>query len=330
MSVGTSDGGVRCEICPKACRLLPGQSGSCRARVNIDGRVVPVTYGRPCSMHVDPIEKKPFFHFLPGTQIFSLATVGCNLHCQNCQNWEISQVDPRELPGFELPPDKVPVEAKKRRCTSVAYTYTEPLVAYEYIYDCAKACREAGLRNALVTAGYINPEPLRKLCPLIDAVTLDIKAMSDKFYREVCGATLAPVLRGIEIMKAEGVFIELSNLVVPTLNDTDELFRDLCRWVVTHVGAETPFHFLRFFPMYRMTHLPPTPLETLIRALAIAQAEGLKHVYVGNLEVPNGEDTFCAACARSLIRRSRYTISENRVQDGKCPDSGHAVNGVWK
>ncbi len=234
------------------------------------------------------------------------------------------------MPGFELPPDKVPVEAKKRRCTSVAYTYTEPLVAYEYIYDCAKACREAGLRNALVTAGYINPEPLRKLCPLIDAVTLDIKAMSDKFYREVCGATLAPVLRGIEIMKAEGVFIELSNLVVPTLNDTDELFRDLCRWVVTHVGAETPFHFLRFFPMYRMTHLPPTPLETLIRALAIAQAEGLKHVYVGNLEVPNGEDTFCAACARSLIRRSRYTISENRVQDGKCPDCGHAVNGVWK
>jgi len=321
---------VRCGICPRSCLIHPGQRGSCRIRVNVDGQLQAVTYGRPCSIHVDPIEKKPFFHFLPGTPILSLATVGCNLHCKNCQNWEISQCNPEDLPAYDLPPEKVPAEAQKHRCPSVAYTYTEPLIYYEYTHDCAQACKQAGIRNAIVTAGYINPEPLRKLCKVIDAATLDIKAMSDKFYREVCGASLAPVLRGIEIMKEEGVYLELSNLVVPTLNDTDPMFRDLCRWIVTHVGAETPFHFLRFFPMYRMTHLPPTPAETIIRAREIARAEGLKHVYVGNLDVPDGEDTFCAACGKRLIRRTRHTVTENIVKDGKCPYCGHALQGVWQ
>jgi pyruvate formate lyase activating enzyme len=321
---------VRCGICPKSCLIQPGQTGDCRIRVNVNGQVRAATYGLPCSVHVDPVEKKPFFHFLPGTRILSLATVGCNLHCLNCQNWEISQGNPADLPAYDLPPGKVPAEAKKNRCPSVAYTYTEPLVYYEYTYDCAKACKEAGFRNAIVTAGYVNPAPIRNLCQVIDAVTLDIKAMSDKFYREVCGASLAPVLRGVEIMKEEGVHLELSNLVVPTLNDSDAMLRDLCRWVVAQTGAETPFHFLRFFPLHRMTHLPPTPAETLLRARAIARAEGLKHVYVGNLDVPDGEDTFCAACAKPLIRRARYTVTENRVQDGKCPDCGHAVYGVWQ
>ena len=321
---------VRCGICPKGCLLEPGQRGDCRIRMNVAGRVQSITYGRPCSMHVDPVEKKPFFHFLPGTRIFSLATVGCNLHCQNCQNWEISQANPEDLPAYELPPEKVPAEATKRGCPSVAYTYTEPLVYYEYTYDCSVACKEAGLRNAIVTAGYVNPEPLRQLCQVIDAASLDIKAMSDKFYREVCGASLAPVLRGVEIMKAEGVYLELSNLVIPTLNDSDAMFRDLCRWVVAHVGAETPFHFLRFIPLHRMTQLPPTPLETLVRARDMARAEGLKHVYIGNLDVPDGEDTFCAACAKRLMRRLHHTLIENRVKDRKCPDCGQTVNGVWQ
>jgi len=326
----SSNQAVRCGICPRACLIQPGQRGECHIRVNVDGQLQSVTYGRPCTVHVDPIEKKPFFHFLPGSRILSLATVGCNLHCRNCQNWEISQANPEDLPAYDLPPEQVPAEAKKNHCPSVAYTYTEPLVYFEYTYDCSKACKQAGLRNAIVTAGYVNPAPLRKLCQVIDAASLDIKAMSDKFYREVCGASLAPVLRGIEIMKAEGVYLELSNLVVPTLNDSDEMFRDLCRWVVANVGAETPFHFLRFFPLYRMTHLPPTPAQTLLRAREIARAEGLKHVYVGNLELPDGEDTFCAACSKPLIRRARHTLIENRVKVGKCPDCGHAVQGVWK
>ena len=321
---------VQCGICPRSCLIQPGQSGDCRIRVNVDGQLQAVTYGRPCSIHVDPIEKKPFFHFLPGTQSLSLATVGCNLHCKNCQNWEISQSNPEDLPAYDLPPANVPAEAQKRHCPSVAYTYTEPLVYYEYTRDCSEACRQAGIRNVIVTAGSINPAPLRKLCKVIDAASLDIKAMSDKFYREVCGASLAPVLRGIEIMKEEGVYLELSNLVVPTLNDSDEMFRDLCRWVVTHVGAETPFHFLRFFPLYRMTHLPPTPAETILRAREIARAEGLKHIYIGNLEAADGEDTFCAACGTRLIRRTRHTVTENLLKDGACPHCRHAMQGVWK
>lgn len=323
-------GAVQCDICPRFCRIAPGQSGECRIRVNVGGELQAVTYGRPCSVHVDPIEKKPFFHFLPGTPVFSLATVGCNLHCQNCQNWEISQCNPEDLPAYELPPERVPGEAKKRGCPSVAYTYTEPLVYYEYTLDSSAACRQTGIRNAIVTAGYINPDPLRKLCRVLDAATLDIKALSDNFYREVCGATLAPVLRTVEILKEEGVYVELSNLVVPTLNDTDAMLRDLCRWVVAHAGPETPFHFLRFFPLYRMTHLPPTPAATLLRAREIARAEGLKHVYVGNLDVPDGENTFCAGCDKLLIRRARHTVEQNLVQDGKCPACGRAVQGVWK
>ena len=323
-------GAVHCGICPRFCRIAPGQSGECRIRVNVDGELQAVTYGRPCSVQVDPIEKKPFFHFLPGTSVFSLATVGCNLHCQNCQNWEISQCNPADRPAYRLPPEQVPVEARKRDCPSVAYTYTEPLVYYEYTRDSSQACRQTGIRNVIVTAGYINPDPLRNLCHVLDAATLDIKAMSDAFYREVCGATLAPVLRTIEILKEEGVYVELSNLVVPTLNDTDALFRDLCRWVVAHAGAETPFHFLRFFPLYRMTHLPPTPAETLLRAREIARAEGLKHVYVGNLDVPDGENTFCAGCHCLLIERARHTVAKNFVKDGKCPACDRAVQGVWK
>jgi pyruvate formate lyase activating enzyme len=312
------------------CLLPPGGRGDCRIRANREGRVQCLTYGRPCSLAVDPVEKKPFFHYLPGSRIFSLATVGCNLHCQNCQNWEISQARPEEAPAHDLPPEQVPVLARQQGCAAVAYTYTEPLVCFEYTCDCARACREAGVRNAIVTAGYVNPEPLRQLCRVLDAVTLDIKAMSDPFYREVCGASLAPVLRTIEILLAEGVYLELSNLVIPTCNDSDDMLRDLCRWVVAHAGAETPFHFLRFFPLHEMTELPPTPVATLVRAREIAHAEGLRHVYVGNLDLPGGEDTACAGCGQVLIRRRRYAILENRLCDGACPACGHAVHGVWK
>ena len=325
-----SDTALRCEICPAACLLAPGGIGACRARVNRDGRVQSVSYGRPCAIHVDPIEKKPFFHFLPGTPVLSLATPGCNLHCLNCQNSEISQADAADLPDYDLPPAAVSALARRHGCPSVAYTYTEPLVAYEYTTDCARACQAAGLRSAIVTAGYLNAEPMRRLCRVIQAATLDIKAMSDRFYRDVCGAALAPVLRSVEILLEEGVFLELSNLVVPTLNDTDQDLRDLCRWVKAHAGAETPLHFLRFVPLHRMAHLPPTPAATLSRARHLARAEGLKHVYVGNLEIPHGEETCCAACGRTLIRRRRHAVLENRLQDGRCPDCGQALHGVWQ
>jgi pyruvate formate lyase activating enzyme len=325
----SNDGDVRCGLCPKLCLIRPGESGECRVRINDGGELRAVTYGRPCSVHVDPIEKKPLFHFLPGTPILSLATAGCNLHCQNCQNWEISQCNPEDVPAYDLPPDQVPPLARRKACPSVAYTYTEPLVSFEYVRDCAQACRAAGLRNVLVTAAYLNPGPLTQLAPLIDAANVDIKAMSDAFYRDVCAATLSPVLAAIEKLKAGGVFLEITNLVIPTLNDTDVLFRDLARWVGAHVGAETPLHFSRFFPQHRMTHLPPTPIGILEHAREIARAEGLKHVYIGNAETAGGDDTVCAGCAAALVRRQRYVVAQNRIRDGGCPDCGRRVNGVW-
>lgn len=320
---------VRCGLCPKFCLIGPGESGECRIRINDQGQLRAVTYGRPCSVHVDPIEKKPLFHFLPGTPILSLATAGCNLHCQNCQNWEISQCNPEDLPAYDLPPEQVALLAKRRACPSVAYTYTEPLVCFEYVRDCARACCAAGLRNVLVTAAYINPGPLKELAPLIQAANVDIKALSDTFYRDVCGATLKPVLAAIETLQAGGVFLEITNLVIPTLNDADDMIRDLARWVAGHTGAETPLHFSRFFPQYRMTHLPPTPVGTLEKARDIARAEGLKHVYIGNAETKGGDDTICAGCATVLVRRQRFAVGENRIRAGKCPDCGRRVHGVW-
>ena len=321
---------VQCTICPKRCRIPPGHSGECRIRINLDGALVASTYARPCAVHVDPMEKKPLFHFFSGEPILSVATAGCNLHCKFCQNAEISQGNPEDVPAFELQPADVPALAKKHGCRHVAYTYTEPLASYEYTLDCCKAARGAGLRNVLVTAGYISEEPLRALLPCVDAANVDIKAFSDAFYRDVCSATLEPVLRTVLVMKEMGVHVEITNLVIPTLNDSDELFGKLCAWMRDQAGVEMPLHFSRFFPLYRMTHLPPTPIETLLRARDVAKQAGLKHVYVGNAEVADGETTFCAGCGERLVVRQRYVIRENRVTAaGACPACGKKVYGVW-
>lgn len=320
---------VQCELCPKGCVIAPGQSGDCRIRVNLDGTLCAVTYGFPCSVHVDPMEKKPLFHFLPGTAILSLATVGCNLHCKNCQNWEISQRNPEETEASPLPPEAIPPLARRTGCRSVAYTYTEPMVFYEYTLDSCIRVREAGLKNVLVTAGYINPKPLRELCRYVDAANIDLKAFSDSFYRDICGGTLQPVLDTLVLTKSLGVEVEVTNLVIPTLNDRDEDLAALCRWVKRELGPETPLHFSRFFPHYRMRHLPPTPADTLVRARDLARAEGLQYVYVGNILIEEGATTFCPGCGTPLVRRSQYVILSNRVRNGRCPDCGWAIYGVW-
>lgn len=325
-----SGGLIQCELCPKGCVIGPGQSGDCRIRVNLDGKLCAVTYGFPASVHVDPMEKKPLFHFLPGTGILSLATVGCNLHCKNCQNWEISQRNPEEVEAAPLPPEGIPPLARRTHCLSVAYTYTDPAAYYEYALDSCRLCREAGLRNVLVTAGYINPEPMRELCRYVDAANIDLKAMSDSFYRTVCDGTLPPVLDALVLAKSLGVEVEVTNLIIPTLNDSDADLVPLARWVKENLGPETPLHFSRFFPHYQMRHLPPTPEDTLVRARELARAEGLKHVYVGNLPTRDGETTFCPGCGAALIRRDRYVILSNRLRDGRCPDCGREVYGIWK
>lgn len=320
---------VQCALCPKGCIIEPGQSGECRIRVNLDGKLVAVTYGRPCSVHVDPVEKKPLFHFLPGTGILSIATVGCNLHCRNCQNWQISQQNPEDSQAYEVPPAELVAVARRQGCQSIAYTYTDPVVYYEYTLDGCIRAREAGLRNVLVTAGYINREPMEKLCRYVDAANIDLKSMSDDFYRDICEATLAPVLATLVLAKSLGVLVEVTNLLIPTLNDSDGDVRALAKWIVENLGVETPLHFSRFHPDYRMRNLPPTPAETLDRARDIARAEGLRYVYIGNITRPEGENTYCHNCGALLVERRRYTIVGNRIASGACPDCGTEVYGVW-
>lgn len=321
---------VQCDLCPKYCVMKPGESGDCRIRVNIDGRLRAVTYGFPSAVHVDPIEKKPLNHFLPGTSIFSIATVGCNLHCKNCQNWEISQQNPEEAVAFPLAPADVVTQAKRADCVSVAYTYTDPSAYYEYALDSCIQAREAGLRNVLVTAGYLNEAPLREIGKFVDAVTIDLKSMSDRFYRDICGATLAPILNYFVVCKAMGVHVEASNLLIPTLNDKDEEITTLCRWIKENLGGETPLHFLRFFPQFRMRHLPATPASTLVKAREIATAVGLNYVYIGNLMEADSATTKCPSCHRPVIRRTGHQVVENVLADGACPYCKKGIDGVWK
>jgi len=321
---------VTCELCPKLCRIAPGQSGECRIRMNIGGTLRAVTFGRPCSLHIDPMEKKPLFHFLPGTPILSLATVGCNLHCRNCQNWEISQANPEETPAHELSPERLVKVAAEEHCKAIAYTYTDPVVYYEYALETAERARAAGLRNVLVTAGYVNPAPWRRLMKLTDAANIDLKFFSDRLYRDVCGATLEPVLTALEIAREEGVWIEVTNLVIPTFSDDRAMIRKMCRWIRERLGETTPLHFSRFYPRYRMQNLPPTPTQTLLDARAIATEEGLAHVYLGNVLTDDGETTFCPGCGAKVIERVGYRVRPPRMDGGKCRACGHAIAGVWR
>jgi len=312
------------------CLIAPGQSGECRVRINIDGVLRTVVYGYPCSASIDPVEKKPVFHFLPGTQILSIATVGCNLHCKNCQNWQISQANPEDSEAFSCSPEKVVALAKQYKCPSIAYTYTEPVVYYEYTFDTAKLAREAGIRNVLVTAGYINEAPWRALLQHVDVVRIDLKSMSEAFYRDVCSATLKPVQHALVVSKSMGVLVEVVNLVIPTLNDKPEEIRALSRWVKANLGGETPLHFSGFSPLYKMRHLPPTSLQTLEEAREIATSEGLEYVYIGNRQTEKGENTYCPRCRKLLLHRVGYTVLQNRLKDGHCPDCGKEIYGIWK
>lgn len=322
-------GKVQCELCPRRCILAPGQRGDCRARENIDGDLETLVYGNPCAVHVDPMEKKPLFHFLPGSPVFSVATAGCNLHCRFCQNWEISQRSPEETNNLYLPPDKLVATAAKSNCRSIAYTYSEPAVFYEYMYDSSVLARRQGMKNVMVTAGYIEEKPLRELCPVIDAANVDLKG-DDDYYRDVCLGALAPVRRTLEIMVKEGIWVEITNLIVPTLNDQPEKIAQLAQWVFDRLGPDVPLHFSRFHPMYKLRNLPPTPVETLKTAREIALGKGLHYVYTGNVPGLEGESTFCPKCEKPVIKRIGYRILENKLKDGSCGSCGQPIAGVWK
>ena len=322
---------VKCRICPKECVVDDGQAGDCRVRVNRRGNLTATTFGRPCALHVDPIEKKPLFHFLPAPGAFSVAAAGCNLHCKNCQNWEISQAGPLDVRSSAVPPEELVRLAKDSNCKSIAYTYTDPVVFYEYTLRTATLAREAGLRNVLVTAAYINPEPLRRLCKETDAANVDLKFIDDALYQSNCDASVKPVLDALRIFREEGVWLEITNLVIPTMNDEARSIERLCRWVVENLGRDVPIHFSRFHPLYQLRHLPATPKETLERAAKIAADCGIRYCFVGNVWGSEGEHTYCPNDRAVLVRRVGYRIAEyNLTAEGKCPKCGEEIPGVWK
>ncbi len=320
---------VRCTLCPTECELDDYQVGGCRVRINKGGELYSLVYGKPCAVHIDPIEKKPFYHVLPGARAFSIATVGCVLGCKFCQNWEISQASPEDAEFKDLEPDQVVRAALAYGCETVTYTYTEPAVFYEYMYDTAELARRYGLLNTIHTCGYMNEEPLRKLAPLLDAADVDLKAFTEDFYGRICGGRLRPVLDAIVTLREEGVWLELTNLVIPTLNDDPGEIAAMCRWIVENAGPDTPIHFSRFFPHYKLKNLPPTPVETLFRTRDIARDAGLRHVYVGNLR-GYPENTYCPACGTLLIERIGYYVKKNLLENGMCPVCGTVIKGVWK
>ena len=276
-------GGVECQLCPHHCHITDGKTGICRSRRNDGGVLMSEVYGKPCALAIDPIEKKPLYHFHPGTTCLSLACTGCNFRCLNCQNHDISQVAPDAVNHYELSPEEVVALCKKHKCPGIAYTYTEPLTYIEYIIDTARLAHTAGLWNILVTAGYVCQEPLADLLPYLDAANIDLKSFSDDIYMKVSGGHLQPVLDTILAMHEAGVWVELTNLVIPGINDDLDMIRQMCRWIADNGMAEQPLHFSRFFPRFKMQDIPPTSIETLKAAKRIAEKEGIKHVYLGNV-----------------------------------------------
>jgi len=320
---------VQCNLCPIRCIIADGERGHCRVRENRGGRLYSMVYGNPCAVHVDPIEKKPFYHYLPTAPAFSLATAGCNLRCLYCQNWQISQVAPEEIQNADLPPEDVVYHASQQHAPVIAYTYSEPTIFYEYMVDTARLAREAGLRNVVISAGFISREPLLELCQVVDAIKIDLKGYDEEFYRDVCEGELGPVLDAIRTIYESGTHLEIVNLVVPTLNDSLEQLRALARWVARDLSPDVPLHFSRFHPQYKLTNLPPTPVETLERAREVSLEEGVRFVYMGNVPGHPGNHTYCPFCGETLVVRQGFSVAEYHLQGGACAYCGEPISGVW-
>jgi pyruvate formate lyase activating enzyme len=320
---------VACELCPRGCMISEGETGFCRARKNIKGKLYSLGYAQPCAIHIDPIEKKPFSNMLPKTLSFSLASAGCNLRCRFCQNWQISQVSPLETVNQYTPPEKIVSAARANDCRTIAYTYTEPTNFYEYMIETAGIAKAQGVLNVYHSNGYINPEPLKDLCKYLSAANIDLKAFSQDFYSRLCEADLEPVMNTIKTLKKSGVWVEITNLVIPGYNDDPQMIGKMCEWIRNDVGADVPVHFSRFFPMYKMTGVPPTPVTALERARDIAVKAGLHYPYVGNVPGHPGEHTYCPACKKAVIRRSGYNMLEYNLKAGRCKYCGERIGGIW-
>ena len=321
---------VQCLLCPRKCVLDVGQRGVCTVRINKDGKLYTLGYGNPVAVHIDPIEKKPFFHVAPGEPVFSLAVAGCNMRCIFCQNWQISQSRPDETQNYNLSPEEVVEKTIKSNCKFIAYTYTEPTVFYEYMLDIVKLAREKGIKNTMHSCGYINAEPLRELLKHMDAVNIDLKGFTEEFYAKIgLLAQLKPVLETLKIIKEDGIWLEITNLLIPGFNDDPKKIKEMCIWIKENLGDEVPLHFSRFIPNYKLQNLPPTPIEKLEEAYKIAKEVGLKYVYIGNVPGHAGENTYCPNCGKIIVKRIGYEILENNINDGKCKFCGYKIAGRW-
>lgn len=321
---------VRCNLCNHRCKIQEGKRGICSVRENQDGKLYSLVYGKIIAEYIDPIEKKPLFNFLPGSRAFSIGTVGCNFRCKHCQNFDISQY-PQEhrgkIIGQDRTPEQIVAAAKAAGCETIAYTYTEPTIFFEFAYDTAMLAQEEGIKNVFVSNGYMSSESAYQIAPYLDAINIDIKAFTDKFYKEICGVRLKPVLETIRLMKKLGVWVETTTLIIPGLNDKEDELRDIARFVKS-VGTEVPWHVTQFYPTYKLMDRPLTPVDTLRRAREIGMEEGLHYVYEGNVPGEAGENTYCHDCGAVVIERSGFGFIRNHLQDGKCPGCGTKIDGV--
>jgi pyruvate formate lyase activating enzyme len=322
-------GRVICRLCPRECRVADQERGYCGVRENVAGQYKTLVHSRVCAVHVDPVEKKPFFHVRPGSPAFSIATAGCNIQCKYCQNWEISQFRPEQVPSVEASPARIAAAAKEADAPFVAFTYSEPVIFWEYARDVADAGKVAGLRSLMISNGFIQEKPLREILTRLSAVKIDLKGFTESFYKEVCDGELKPVLRTLEILKETGTWFEIVVLVIPTLNDDEESMRGLCAFVAEKLGPDVPLHFTRYQPLYRLKNLPATPVATLERIHGYARDAGLHFAYLGNVPGHPSESTYCPGCRTALIERSGYTILANVLQSGACPKCRRVIPGLW-
>ncbi|MFH1874543.1 MAG: AmmeMemoRadiSam system radical SAM enzyme [Pseudomonadota bacterium] len=321
---------VQCKLCRHHCRIGIDQSGLCHVRVNKEGELYSIFYGKPVAMGVDPIEKKPLYHYYPGSQSFSIATLGCNFKCSFCQNWNISQYDPKHSPQVveEVSPEKVVAHAKANRCQSISYTYTEPTIFFEYALDCAKLAKENNIGNNFVTNGYMTREAIDLIRPYLDAANVDLKAFRKDTYRKLIGAQLDGVCDSIKYLKENGVWLEVTTLIIPGVNDDPAELKDLASFLV-EVGRDIPWHVSRFYPGYQITDIPPTPVETLRKAYEIGKKVGLRYIYLGNVKEPAMERTYCYKCNEILIERSGYSVESNSISEkSQCPSCKAEIDGI--
>jgi len=321
---------VRCHLCPNGCYLAENDRSICRNKFNIKGKLYTIAYGDPCIVHADPIEKKPLFHYLPETTIYSMAVAGCNLRCLNCQNWTISQVGPEETENFDIKPADVIKACTDEGLKAIAFTYSEPTAYYEYMLEIAKLAKAKDIKTVVVSNGYINEAPLKELCKYVSAASINLKSFKNSIYKELNGASLDPVKNTLKTYKESGVWLEIINLVIPTWTDNMDMIKEMCDWLASSGFTDAPLHFSRFTPMYKLTNLPYTPVATLEKAMSIANKSGLKYVYVGNVPGHDAENTFCPACSKKIIGRKGFVVTEKHIKNGKCEYCGNAIAGVWE